>query len=100
MRYVEVDTTYSLNVRAQTEGKPSRHRRKVAKHRVREGERQVNDRLRTARGDSRTLQRELRRYRAPSVPRSVGQIVTSFIPYLVGLFAMGAIAQVSYLLSF
>ena len=59
----------------------------------------MNDSLTTVGGKSRDLQRELRRYRAPSVPRSVGQIVTSFIPYLVGLFAMGAIAQVSYLLS-
>ena len=59
----------------------------------------MNDRLTTAGVEPRDLQRELRRYRAPSVPRSVGQVVTSFIPYLVGLFAMGAIAQVSYLLS-
>ena len=50
-------------------------------------------------GASRELQRQLRQYRDPSLTRSVGQIVTSFAPYLVGLVAMGAIAQVSYLLS-
>ena len=59
----------------------------------------MSDKLISAGGESRALQRKLRRYRAPSVPRSIGQLVTSFIPYLVGLFAMGAIAQVSYLLS-
>ena len=53
----------------------------------------------TPSSESRALQRELKQYRTSSAGRSIGQIVTSFIPYVGGLIAMGAIAQVSYLLS-
>ena len=59
----------------------------------------MHDNLIAARAESRALQKVLRQYRQPSVPRSVGQLVTSVVPYVVGLLAMGAIAQVSYLLS-
>ena len=59
----------------------------------------VHDNLIAARGEVRALQKVLLQYRKPSVPRSLGQLVTSVVPYVVGLLAMGAIAQVSYLLS-
>ena len=45
------------------------------------------------------MQRELRQYRTPSTGRSIGQLCTSFFPYVGGLIAMAALAQVSYLLS-
>ena len=49
--------------------------------------------------ESRALQRALKQYRTPSTGRSIGQLFTSFIPYIGGLIVMGALAQVSYLLS-
>ena len=71
-----------------------------SKVRVREGrEWLVSKGAQTPSAESRALQRELKQYRTPSAGRSIGQIVTSFIPYAGGLIAMGAIAQVSYLLS-
>ena len=45
------------------------------------------------------MQRALKQYRTPSAGRSIGQLCTSFIPYVGGLVVMGALAQVSYLLS-
>ena len=47
----------------------------------------------------RELRSALKRYRDPSVAKNLGQIATSFLPYVVGLIAMGAVAQISYLLS-
>ena len=52
-----------------------------------------------AAAESCALQSELRQFRQSSVPKSVCQLVTSFVPYVVGLITMGAVAQVSYLLS-
>ena len=96
-----VDTTYSLNVRAQTEGKPSRHRRKVAKGtesgRARGSERPDRPWLADA---SRELQRQLRQYRdAVAAPGASARSSPPSSPTLSASFAMGAIAQVSYLLS-
>jgi len=49
--------------------------------------------------EPREVQSALRRYRQPSLARSLGQLLTSVVPYVAGLLAMGAIAQGSYLLS-
>ena len=59
----------------------------------------MSEREVTPSAESRALQRALKQYRTPSAGRSIGQLCTSFIPYLGGLIAMGALAQVSYLLS-
>ena len=59
----------------------------------------MSDGAHTPSAESRALQRALKQYRTPSTARSIGEICTSFIPYVGGLIVMGALAQVSYLLS-
>ena len=59
----------------------------------------MNEGAKSPSSESRALQRALKQYRTPSTGRSIGQLCTSFIPYIGGLIVMGALAQVSYLLS-
>jgi omega-6 fatty acid desaturase (delta-12 desaturase) len=59
----------------------------------------VNEGANTQSAESRAIQRALKQYRTPSKGRTIGQLCTSFIPYVGGLILMGALAQVSYLLS-
>ena len=59
----------------------------------------MNDQLIAAGNESRALQGALRQYRQPSVGRGLGQLATSVVPYVAGILAMGAIAQLSYPLS-
>ncbi len=59
----------------------------------------MNETSIAAGSESRDVQRALRRYRQPSLARSLGQLATSVVPYVAGILAMGAISQASYLLS-